>query len=653
MALQVSKDIQNLANAAEERRKQEEQGIGIAEAGLGLGGAAFAAQTGRTPAPTPPPKLSTFAQQVADADAARLASGRGPANPVAPMSQYTYNQPIGPQKPVPPMSQYTYNQPIGPSQYRGGYFDNPNVGRTVSSTQGNVPFGPQTLDEANAVNRANLLARTQNTARNLVTSIGSGAQKTLLSGRGGVMLEPLLLGAGDLFGVNEQDPDILARAAAEQQAQRTAQEDYVRGMENLQTMASLQQPTAMTDALPDMSEATQEARGERLVTRDGVTTFDGAEFFRDVTPEEAARIEATNAQFQAQAPEPRKDPVQIKVGDDMVGADELIGGFMRGLDPTSGYGTAGGSALDQAAAMAPTETPVATGAAPAAPEVSTAQQNFLARQQQGTPLTAQEINAAKRYATSQGQIFDPETGYAPAEFYGQQYVGQSIGDYLRAVDEPTQKAEQARSVFERASAEREAKIEARPNFMKARPSQARQDGVMSMAQARKLTGGDRDAAKRMIELQKMGRDPLTGQPMGMTEYQTETLRQNQERIDFAKEQAETARQVALAKGATQAQKDAFELKQKELNYAMTYQDFLKDQEGPAFNAKDIEADLEGIEDQLDFVYDPEAGVFRKGKLGFGEGPVLDINDPKNASIVRTIGTYKVGKALLDKYPKKG
>ena len=637
MALQVSKDIEDLAKAAEEKRKQEEQGIGIAEAGLGLGAAGFAAQTGRTPAPAPPPKLSPLAQKIAAQDTARLASGRGPANPVAPVPQYTYNQ------------------PIGPSQYKGSYFDNPNVGRTVSSTQGNVPYGPQTLDEANAVKRANLLARTQNTARNLVTSMGSGAQKTLLSGRGGVMLEPLLLGAGDLFGVNEQDPDILARAAAEQQAQRIAQEGYIRGMENLQTMASLQQPTAMTDALPDMSEATQEARGERLVTRDGVTTFDGAEFFRDVTPEEAARIEATNAQFQAQAPEPRKDPVQIKVGDDMVGADELIGGFMRGLDPTSGYGTAGGSALDQAAAMAPTETPVATGAAPAAPEVSTAQQNFLARQQQGTPLTAQEIAAAKRYATSQGQIFDPETGYAPAEFYGQQYVGQSIGDYLRAVDEPTQKAEQARSAFERASAEREARIAARPDFnepfvyrdgKKVSASEARGEGKLSDSQLRDMVGGG-DALKRAKALQDAGRDPLTGQPVGMTEYQTETLRQNQERIDFAKEQADAARITAEAKGATQAQKDAYEIAQKRLNYAMTYQDFLKDQEGPAFNAKDIEADLEGIEDQLDFVYDPEAGVFRKSKVGFGKGPVLDINDPKNASIVRTIGTYKVGKALLD------
>lgn len=595
MALQVSKDIENLAKAAEEKRKLEEQGIGMTEAGLGLGGAAFAAQTGRTPAPAPAPKLSPFAQQVAAADKARMAQGATTSTQA-----------------------------------------------TTRAAQGSAQITP-------AITRA----------ASLYPSAIQTAQ--LMRGAGGSMAVPLAMGAGDVFGVGEQDPEVLARAAAEQQAQRTAQGDYVRGMENLQTMASLQQPTAMTAALPDMSQSTQEARGERLVTRDGVTSFDGAEFFRDVTPEEAAQIEARNAQFQAQAPEPREELIQFKVGDDMVGAGEAIASFMRGLDPASGYGTpTDTAALDRAEAMAP---PIPTGAAltegvteAAQAGVSTAQQNFLARQQQGTPLTAQEIASAKRYATSQGQIFDPEAGYAPAEFYGQQYVGQSIGDYLRAVDEPTQKAEAARTAFERESAAREARIEARPDFMEAQPSQRTKDvgqlGIKySDNELRRMVGGG-DALKRAKALQDAGRDPLTGQPVGMTEYQKATLEQNQQRIDFNKEQADEARKIAIAKGATQAQKDAFELKQKELNYAMTYQEFLKDQEAPAFDAKDIEADLEGIEDQLGIVYDPEAGVFRQGKT-FGKGAVVRLDDPKNASIVRTIGTYKVGKALLDKYPTKG
>ena len=300
-------------------------------------------------------------------------------------------------------------------------------------------------------------------------------------------------------------------------------------------------------------------------------------------------------------------------------------------------------------------------------ELSPAQQNFLTRKEKGTPLEPWEILDAQKYAVSQGQIFDPETGYSQAEFYGQRYKGQSIGDYLRGADTQGGATEQfvdpqgrlrrspEYSSYERESAAREARLEARPDFMKARPSQARKDGVMSMAQAVKVAGGNRKKAAAMIELQKMGRDPLTGQPEepeGMTEYQTETLRQNQERIDFAKEEAEAARKAAEAKGATQAQRDAFEMKQKELNYAITYQNFLKDQEDTVFDAKDIEADLDSISDQLDIIYDPESGVFRRGKI-WGKGEVIKVDDPKNASIVKTIGTYKVGKALLDKYPKKG
>jgi hypothetical protein len=308
-------------------------------------------------------------------------------------------------------------------------------------------------------------------------------------------------------------------------------------------------------------------------------------------------------------------------------------------------------------------------------DLSPAQQNFLTRKDKGTPLEPDEIIAAQRYAVSQGQIFDSETGYSQAEFYGQRYKGQSIGDYLRGADTPqgateqfvdpqgrlrrrmagTDKLAPEYSSYERESEARRTRLEARPDFMEAQPSQARKDGVMSMAQAVKVAGGDRKKAAAMIELQKMGRDPLTGQPEkpeGMDEYQTETIRQNQERIDLARDQAEAAKKAAEAAGATQAEKDAYDIAQKKVNLATTYQKLLDDQETQVFDAKDIEADLDSISDQLDIIYDPESGVFRRGKI-WGKGEVIKVDDPKNASIVRTIGTYKVGKALLDKYPKKG
>ena len=60
---------------------QEEEAPGINTGdvmmgGLGLGGAAFAAQPGRAPTPTPSGPLSPLAQQVAANDAARQAAAR-------------------------------------------------------------------------------------------------------------------------------------------------------------------------------------------------------------------------------------------------------------------------------------------------------------------------------------------------------------------------------------------------------------------------------------------------------------------------------------------------------------------------------------------------------------------------------------------------
>lgn len=65
-----------------QEQAQPEQGINATDVmlgGAGLGGAAFAAQTGRAPAPQMTPKPSAFAQQVAANDAARAARFQPPA----------------------------------------------------------------------------------------------------------------------------------------------------------------------------------------------------------------------------------------------------------------------------------------------------------------------------------------------------------------------------------------------------------------------------------------------------------------------------------------------------------------------------------------------------------------------------------------------
>jgi len=54
-------------------------------------------------------------------------------------------------------------------------------------------------------------------------------------------------------------------------------------------------------------------------------------------------------------------------------------------------------------------------------------------------------------------------------------------------------------------------MEAKPDFNRAVSDRERRGtGEMSMASATKLTGGDRDKARAMIELQRQGRDPMTG-----------------------------------------------------------------------------------------------------------------------------------------------
>jgi hypothetical protein len=73
------------------------------------------------------------------------------------------------------------------------------------------------------------------------------------------------------------------------------------------------------------------------------------------------------------------------------------------------------------------------------------------------------------------------------------------------------------SEFERASAEREARIAARPDFVEAQPSQRTKDvgqlGIKySDNELRRMVGGG-DALKRAKAFVKAGRDPLTGKPM--------------------------------------------------------------------------------------------------------------------------------------------
>jgi hypothetical protein len=693
MALQVSKNIQALADAAEEKRRQQEQGFDPSVAGLGLGGGFVASQVGGQASTSS--KLSPFAQQVAAADTARLNPpiNAPKSNPILGRNVPTnpLNPSVGPMTKQPSLTaaQEAASQAARATAGRGPsamapisqFVDNALSGASKFARAVNIPsllLTPNTMGDATLTGNNIILSPFEQMAtdqyRASMAAGKSAQQYQAMIEQGGLMDPPSAAEAGDnLINIgnslfpNEAPVGLMT---PELRDQRAAERQRKYGDIEQQNPA---------DAIPFFGQDPSAIR----------------RFVQDVlnTPKEMARRfdNFTGTLMRAATPEEELGYTPPSLGDVLAtagirdaegnvigsgGRKEPITGPTPSRPPLSLSLTATPADETDVTQRAMTEAVDGTAKTNAqGADLSPAQQNFLTRKEKGTPLEPNEIIAAQRYAGSQGQIFDPETGYSQAEFYGQRYKGQSIGDYLRGADTPQGATEQfvdpqgrlrrrmagtdqlapEYSSYERESAAREARLAARPDFMEAQPSQARKDGVMSMAQATKVAGGDKKKARSMIELQKMGRDPITGQlgePEGMTEYQTETLRQNQERIDFAKEEAEAAKKAAAAAGATQAEKDAYDIAQRKVNLATTYQKLLEDQEAPVFDAKDIEADLDSISDQLDIIYDPESGVFRRGKI-WGEGEVIKIDDPKNASIVRTIGTYKVGKALLDKYPKKG
>jgi hypothetical protein len=686
MAQQVSKNIQALAEAAEEKRRQQEQGFDPSVAGLGLGGGVVASQIGGQASTSS--KLSPFAQQVAAADTARLNPpinapksnpilGRNvPTNPLNPSVGPMTKQPslTAAQEAASRAAEETARR--GPSSMAkiSQFVDNALSGASKFARAVNIPsllLTPNSMGDSTLTGNNIILSPFEQMATdNYRASMAAGKsaqQYQEMIEQGSLMDPPSAAEAGDnLINIgnslfpNEAPVGLMTPELRDQtpEVQGQSKNGFLNGFFKPEGFGYEYLGPRLGENIGNFLGSQKYGTG---LSADGEVT--GRPISPNTLPAQTATLGATILEF---------------LGDATQGAKTTMGLAGQGAEYLTGLNLVEGGPV----AARPTEAPVSgkstmTGTEQAPqPEatdmaqlenLSPAQQNFLARKEKGTPLEPWEILDAQKYAVSQGQIFDPETGYSQAEFYGQRYKGQSIGDYLRGADTQGGATEQfvdpqgrlrrspEYSSYERESAAREARLEARPDFMKARPSQARKDGVMSMAQAVKVAGGDRKKAAAMIELQKMGRDPLTGQPEkpeGMDEYQTETIRQNQERIDLAKDQAEAAKKAAEAAGATQAEKDAYDIAQKKVNLATTYQKLLDDQETQVFDAKDIEADLDSISDQLDIIYDPESGVFRRGKI-WGEGEVIKIDDPKNASIVRTIGTYKVGKALLDKYPKKG
>ena len=152
-------------------------------------------------------------------------------------------------------------------------------------------------------------------------------------------------------------------------------------------------------------------------------------------------------------------------------------------------------------------------------------------------------------------------------------------------------------------------------------------GALTMEQATRLAKGDRQEAARMIELEKMGRDPLTGQAPkpeekvnAKTAFETrmDELEEGQAAAELAKTNEEIATIIAKRepKGAEK-------------------------KEPKTFSANQI-GELEEIMDDKGITMDEEGNLVTKSTFGFGGGKILTPDDPD----YRLIAGTPVGKALL-------
>ncbi len=194
----------------------------------------------------------------------------------------------------------------------------------------------------------------------------------------------------------------------------------------------------------------------------------------------------------------------------------------------------------------------------------------MAMAQERTQLAdnAQAASTASPTAPTQPSSFATSQGAATT------VGGQDLGSWLRSGQAPVE-GQQTPSMtpqapvskFEQESANREARIE--QNFGNGRAVSDRErrgTGEMSMEAAVRMAGGDRDKARQMIELQRQGRDPVTGKLSDSgaltLEQQISVRRQNLAEKSFDYNVAKDSKKlydesIVLAKEAsTQEEKDA-------------------------------------------------------------------------------------------------
>jgi hypothetical protein len=252
---------------------EQEQPVSLYDAlmgGAGLGGAAFFAQTGRMPTDT-----ATIAQQAQAARDFPLTQGR------------TVNLNRG------------GNSLIGRNLPSGGV--NPTVSGSAPRAVNTINFGQMASRMGEGLRNIPGVARgaTQgilSAASNLIGTAPTALSNIALRPGAGTMAEPLLIGAMDLAN----------RAGITGQSEAQAAE-----------------LGSMYDQIAAEQQAYRNLPNE-FVTQDGVTSYKGAPFFRDVSPEEAARIDAGIAAQTEDAFTDSTPFIRIRQDGEMVDVDQAL-----------------------------------------------------------------------------------------------------------------------------------------------------------------------------------------------------------------------------------------------------------------------------------------------------------------------------------------
>ena len=562
----------DLAQAALMGQTPEEEQNNLMQAGLGLGGAAFAAQTGRAPTPVPMGgQPSPLAQQVAQNDAARQAAVRQTA---------AASRPIGSNLPANPAS--------------------PAVG---SSGGTRLPSNP-------SVAAARQAAATS--AQRAVPSLASRALPMLGQGgsafAGGYTLGSVLDNAFDISGniarrlfpdaptLTREERAALGQPGVEAVSDMVARtDDSIIGntqptsrFQDIISQAAMGQipmgpggPTSgfVTPAQSASNVVATEAARKMLFSPERPSFSQAAQQEADQPFVQAAFDDRSTSQIVTDAivrdPDTEAGAAQsAALGGEMVGAGTVL------KEPSQIMSEAGVPTMQEtiagltelAAPTTPTAPTLPEGVEPGSPQAT-----FLAERARGE-LSPARIAQAQEFAASMGTTFDPETGYsrqpflsAQASRLGRPMEGQTLSQFMRYEDRPQDRTEQfvepgtgrirrrltpsAATLqgldptqglplspeymgYEKEAAAREASIAARPDFMQAQPVSSRADKQYTDAQLRDIFGGG-DALQRAKGMQDAGIDPVTGKrPEEKTQAEQEL---EQARLDLIRAQTERAK----------------------------------------------------------------------------------------------------------------